>query len=336
MPKKAVAKEMVLAGDIGGTNARFRLYDRTGRRVLDEAVLPSASSRSLAAVMKEYLHTRKGRIVAAVLAVAGPVIEGVADVTNLPWKVVDEKKLAKEMGIPKIRLINDLAAGAVGCTLVSPSDKRVIAKGKRREGANIAILAAGTGLGEAMLVWSGEEYVPSATEGGHCDFTPNSELELELWSYLKSTTGNGHVSMERALSGPGLGRIYDFFVHRYGGESLEFVDAITGGTDRNASIASLGLAGKSRAAADAVDLFSRIYGAETGNLTLKGFAIGGAYLLGRIAATIIPRKKAHFLEGMRYKGRMAGLLTDVPVSVVTDRFVGLTGAGYLAARLAAG
>jgi glucokinase len=285
--------------------------------------------------LREYLSTRAGRIVAAVLAVAGPVIGGVADVTNLPWNVIDEKKLAKETGIKKLKLINDLAAGAVGCTLVPPSARLVVSKGQPKEGANIAVIAAGTGLGEAFLVWDGSEYVPSATEGGHCDFAPNSELELELWSYLKSDTGNGHVSIERALSGPGLGRIYDFFVHRHGGESLEVADELAGG-DRNANIASLGLSGKSRAAADAVDLFSRIYGAETGNLTLKGFAIGGAYLLGRIATTVIPGKKAQFLEGMRYKGRMAELMGRVPVTIVTDRFVGLTGAGYLAARLAAG
>jgi glucokinase len=334
MPK-ADAQQMVLAGDIGGTNARFRLYDRAGRRILDEAVLPSAQAKSLSALLREYLAQRKGRIVAAVLAVAGPVVGGVADVTNLPWKVIDERKLAKEIGIPKVSLINDLAAGAVGCTLVPPSERIVIAKGKPREGANIAVIAAGTGLGEAMLVWGGDEYVPSATEGGHCDFAPNSELELELWSYLKSITGNGHLSIERALSGPGLGRIYEFFVHRHGGESFEIAEQLASG-DRNANIATLGLSGKSRAAADAVDLFAHIYGAETGNLTLKGFAIGGAYLLGRIATTIIPRKKAQFLAGMRYKGRMGELLERVPVTVVRDRFVGLTGAGYLAARLAAG
>jgi glucokinase len=325
---------MVLAGDIGGTNARFRLYDRTGKRILDEAVLPSAGAQSLASLLKEYLATRRGRIVAAVLAVAGPVVDGVADVTNLPWKKIDERKLAKELGIPQVSLINDLAAGAVGCTLVPSTSRLVVSKGKPEKRANIAVIAAGTGLGEALLVWNGEEHVPSATEGGHCDFAPNSDLEVELWAYLRSITGHGHVSIERALSGPGLGRIYDFFVHRYGGESLEFVDLVSG-VDRNATIATLGLAGKSRAAADAIDLFSRIYGTETGNLTLKGFAIGGAYLLGRIAASIIPRKKAAFLTGMRYKGRMGDLLERVPVTVVTDRFVGLMGAGHLAARLAA-
>src|SRR5436190_18814992 len=119
--RKGGGKDMVLAGDIGGTNGRFRLYDRAGKRILDEAVLPSAEAKSLSALLREYLAPRKGRIVAAVLAVAGPVVGGVADVTNLPWKIVDERKLAKELGIPKVSLINDLAAGAVGCTLGASS-----------------------------------------------------------------------------------------------------------------------------------------------------------------------------------------------------------------------
>jgi glucokinase len=332
MPKRA-PKQMILAGDIGGTNARLRLYDRLGTHVIDEAVLPSGAARSLAALLRDYLKTRDGRVVAAVLAVAGPVIGGVADVTNLPWKVIDQRKLAKELGIPKVSLINDLAAGAVGCTIVAPSSRLTISKGKPEKEANIAVIAAGTGLGEALLVWDGEKHVPSAAEGGHCDFPPNSEIEVELWNYLRGMFG--HVSIERVLSGPGLGHIYDFFVRRYGGETFEIGEEMSSG-DRNANIASLGLAKKSRAAADAVDLFSRIYGAESGNLFLKGLALGGVYLLGKIATTIVPRKKTDFLAGMRYKGRMTELLATAQVTVVTDRFVGLTGAGYLAARLAAG
>jgi glucokinase len=326
--------DMVLAGDIGGTNARLRLYDRGGKKILHEAVLPSKAAPSLAALLREYLATQKGRVVAAVLGVAGPVIGGIADVTNLPWRVIDERKLARELGIPKVSLINDLAAGAVGCTRVRPSARVAIAKGKGIKGGNIAVIAAGTGLGEAFLVWDGDKYVPSATEGGHCDFAPTSELEVELWTFLRSLVGGGHVSVERTLSGPGLGNIYDFFVRRHGGESLAIAEKLASG-DRNATIAAVGLSKKSRPAADAVDLFSRIYGAETGNLTLKGLGLGGVFLLGRIGSTIIPRKKAHFLAGMRYKGRMGELLTKVPVTVVTDRFVGLTGAGYLAAQLAA-
>jgi glucokinase len=328
------SRQMVLAGDIGGTNARLRLYDRSGRRILDEAVLPSHAADSLSALLHDYLDTRKGRVVAAVLGVAGPVVGGVADVTNLPWKVIDERKLAKDLRIPKVSLVNDLAAGAVGCTRVPASARTVISKGRPQKGGNIAVIAAGTGLGQAVLVWDGKKYVPSATEGGHCDFAPTTELEVELWAYLRGLFDHGHVSVERTLSGPGLGRIYDFFVTRHGGESLEVAEMLAGG-DRNANVASLGLARKSPAAADAVDLFTRIYGTETGNLTLKALGLGGVYLLGRIATTIIPRKKAVFLEGMRYKGRMGELLAHVPVTVVTDKFVGLTGAGYLAARLAA-
>jgi glucokinase len=327
--------QMVLAGDIGGTNARLRLYERKGKRILDEAVLPSRGAASLSVLLREYLSKRKGRVVAAVLGVAGPVVGGVADVTNLPWKVIDERKLSKELRIPKVLLINDLAAGAVGCARVHPLARKVISKGKPQKGGNIAVIAAGTGLGQAGLVWDGSrsEYVHWATEGGHCDYAPTSDLEVELWSYLRSLFNGGHVSIERALSGPGLGRIYDFFVNRHGGESLEVAERLASG-DRNANIATLGLAKASPAAADAVDLFARIYGTEAGNLTLKSLGLGGVYLLGRIAATIIPRKKAIFLEGMRYKGRMGELLARVPVTVVTDRFVGLTGAGYLAARLA--
>jgi glucokinase len=331
---KVGSREMVLAGDIGGTNARLRLYNRTGKRILHEAVLPSGSSRSLTTLLRDYLATRRGRVVAAVLGIAGPVVGGVADVTNLPWKVIDERKLARELGIAKVMLINDLAAGAVGCTLVRRSARLVVSRGKDRKAANIAVIAAGTGLGEAFLVRDGDSYVPAASEGGHGDFAPNSDIEVELWSYLRGLFAEGHVSVERALSGPGLGRIYDFFVRRQGGESFDIAEKLASG-DRNANIAALGLAKKSRPAAAAVDLFARIYGAEAGNLALKGLALGGVFLLGRIATTIIPRKKAQFLAGMRYKGRMADLVAKIPVTVVTDRFVGLTGAGYLAARLAA-
>jgi glucokinase len=328
--------QLVLAGDVGGTNARLRLYERSGKRIVDEAVLPSGAANSLAAILREYLSRRKARVVAAVLGVAGPVVGGIADVTNLPWKVIDEKKLARDLKIPKVRLINDLAAGAVGCTIVPAKSRLVISKGKPQKGANIAVIAAGTGLGEAFLVWDGERYVPSATEGGHCDFAPNSEIEVELWAHLRKLLDGGHVSVERAaLSGPGLGRIYDFFVRKQGGESLEVSERLASG-DRNANIASLGLSGESRAAADAVDLFCRIYGSEAGNLALKGLAVGGVYLLGRIATTLIPLKKELFLEGMRFKGRMGELMERVPVTVVIDKFVGLTGAGHLAARLAAG
>src|SRR2546421_6984280 len=173
------SSEMILAGDIGGTNARLRLYDRAGKRILHEAVLPSASARSLVAILRQFLSPRRGKVLSAALAIAGPVVGGVGDITNLKWKV-DERKLSRELGIPKVSLLNDLAAGAIGCTRVSPSARVVISRGKPQKGGNIAVIAAGTGLGEALLIWDGQKYIPAATEGGHCDFAPNSDLEVDL------------------------------------------------------------------------------------------------------------------------------------------------------------
>ncbi|HEX9297187.1 MAG TPA: glucokinase, partial [Polyangiaceae bacterium] len=258
----------------------------------------------------------------------------VAIATNLPW-IIDERKLGRELRIPKLSLLNDLAAGAVGCTRIGASARIDIETGRATKGGNIAVIAAGTGLGEALLIWDGRRYVPCATEGGHADFGPNSELEVDLLLYLRKKLGGEHVSNERVLSGPGIGRVYDFFVERHGAEDPAIQAQLAKGRDRNVLITALGLSGESRAAVDAIDLFARIYGAEAGNLALKGLALGGVFLCGHIAAAVIPNKKAPFLEGLRNKGRMGELLAQVPVTVVTDPFVGLAGAGYLAASLVA-
>jgi glucokinase len=323
--------EMVLAGDIGGTNARLRLYDRKGQKVAHEAVLPSLGAPSLASIVAKYLNDRKVRVSSAVLGIAGPVVNGISRLTNLPW-IVDEKKLSRDLGIPKVTVLNDLAAVAIGCTRVGPAVRVVVSAGKPpKKGGNVAVIAAGTGLGEALLVWDRDHYIPCATEGGHTDLGPTSDIEIELLVYLRKRLKVEHVSYERVLSGPGLGNVYDFFVERRGGEEPAIVKKLAKG-DRNAMITSLGLAGKSRAAADAVDIFARMYGAEAGNLALKGLTYAGVYLCGRIAAEIIPRKKSLFLAGMRDKGRLVDLLSRMPVTIVKDSLVGLAGAGYLAAR----
>jgi glucokinase len=204
--------DLLLAGDIGGTNARLRLCDRKLRTV-DEAVFPSAGAPSLANIVGRYLRSRKAKVSAAVLGIAGPVIGGAVRATNLPWKA-DEKSLARDLGIPKLKLVNDLAALAVGCTEVGRASKVVIAKGRAAPSGNMAVIAAGTGLGEALLVWDGRRFLPSPTEGGHSDFAPTSDIEIELLTYLAAQVRGGHVSNEYVLSGPGIGRIYDFLVER--------------------------------------------------------------------------------------------------------------------------
>jgi glucokinase len=195
------------------------------------------------------------------------------------------------------------------------------------------VIAAGTGLGEARLVWCGDRYLVLPTEGGHTDYAPRSPLEGELWQFLSKRFPD-HVSYERVLSGAGLGAIYEFFVARCGSESPEVAAALAEG-DRNARIAELGLAGKDDSARDAVDLFAFIYGAEAGNIALRELALGGVYVTGNIGHTILPSRREQFLEGFLRKGRFAGLLSTIPIAIVADPFVGLRGALALARELAA-
>ena len=343
MPKRSPsARELLLAGDIGGTHARLRLYDRS-QRVVDEAVFSSRKAPSLTVIVRRYLASQKARVSAAVLGIAGPVVGGVVRATNLPW-TADERHLARDLDIPRVRLVNDLAALAVGCTRLGRASKVILARGRGVEGANMAVIAAGTGLGEALLIWDGTKFLPCATEGGHSDYGPNSHLELELWTHLHHSIRGHHVSNEDVVSGPGIGRMYDFFVARAveqsgsrDGRSQETraVARRLASGDRNAAITELGLANESRAAAQAVDLFATAYGAEAGNLVLRGLALGGLFVCGGIAARVVPAKKAVFLAAMRNKGRLTKLLSAVPVTLVDDPFVGLVGAGHLAARLAA-
>jgi glucokinase len=321
---------LVLAGDIGGTNARLRLYDASGERPVHEAVLPSAGP-SLEALVGGYLARRKVRVSAAVLGVPGPVVDGVARPTNLPW-VINQRKLSRALDIPNVALVNDLAAIAIGCTRAAASARLVLSPGKAPKGGNVAVIAAGTGLGEAMLIWDGARHVPCASEGGHADYAPSSDIEVDLLVFLRAKLGIRHISFERVLSGPGLGNVYDFFAKRLGEAAIVTRQLKSG--DRHAKIAALGLAKKSRAAGEAVDLFARIYGAEAGNLALKALSLGGVYLSGRIATEIIPKRRDIFLEAMRDKGRLGALLARMPVVIVKDSLVGLAGAGYLAAALA--
>jgi glucokinase len=334
--RKSSSRDLLLAGDIGGTHARLRLCDRA-ERVVDEQVF-SSRAPSLAAIVRGYLTAQKAKVTAAVLGIAGPVVGGVVRATNLPW-TADEKRLARDLDIPKVQLVNDLAALAVGCTRIGRSAKVTIAKGRTVTGGNMAVIAAGTGLGEALLIWDGHRFIPCATEGGHSDFGPTTEVEIHLLEHLRHGATGEHVSGEDVLSGPGLGRMYDFFVDHMGPRARAREDATIAPRlavgDRNAAITELGLAGESPAAVRAVDLFASVYGAEAGNLVLRGLALGGLFVCGGIAARVVPKKKALFLAAMRNKGRMSKLVSQVPVILVDDKLVGLVGAGHLAARLAA-
>jgi glucokinase len=319
---------VILVGDIGGTHARLSLHTAEGRLVRREN-FQSRLFPSLEEVARTFLGTRRPRpkVTAAAFGVAGPVVNGRCVATNLPW-VIDERVLARKLSIKRVKLLNDLVALALGSLDVPRAKLRPLgdAGAPKKRGANIAVLAAGTGLGEAILVWDGARFVPSATEGGHTDFAPRDDVEVDLLTFLRARFG--HVSNERILSGGGLGNVYDFFVQAKGlVESTDNARLLAGSADRNAMITELGLAQRSDAAARAVRLFASVYGAEAGNLALKTLAVGGVYLCGTIAARMLPVIDAGgFLRAFNDKGRFAQFMEKIPVAVVLDSDVGIAGA----------
>jgi len=322
---------VLLVGDIGGTHARLVLLSPAGKRVRHE-VFESRTFASLEAVARMFLGKKPPRITAAAFGVAGPVVNGRCVGTNLPW-VIDERVLKRKLGIRRVTLLNDLVALALGA-ISEPASKlrRLGGPGlPRRKGATVAVIAAGTGLGEAMLVWDGERHVASATEGGHADFGVCDENEVELWRFLRARLG-GHVSYERLVSGMGLGNLYDFYRETRGiPETAGALAAIEAAPDRNAAIALLGMEGKSEAAEHAVTHFARLYGAEAGNLALKTLAVGGVLVCGAIANKMLPvLQRGAFHAAFLDKGRFRALLEKVPVAVVVDGDVGIKGATRVA------
>lgn len=327
---------MLVVGDIGGTQTRLSLLTATGRPRVHR-VLESRRFPSLEAAMRSFLADASmptTKVTAAAFGIAGPVVAGRVATTNLPW-VVDAKALSRNLSIKRVTLLNDLVALALGALKVSPRKCHVLGEAgvPKKRGANIAVLAAGTGLGEAMLLWDGTRFVPSATEGGHSDFAPSDELEIDLLQFLRARFG--HVSWERILSGNGLANLYDFFRQaKRIDESTENTQAIAAAADRNAAIATLGMNGRSEAATRAVELFATIYGAEAGNLALKTLAVGGVYVCGRIAAHLLPvLDRGGFRRAFAEKGRFMPLMEKIPVAVVLDEHVGLAGATRVALEL---
>jgi len=315
---------MVLAGDIGGTKAHLALFARTptGLDLILDRLLPSANFPTLEALITTFVGARDVPE-AICLGVPGPVVDGAARITNLPWSL-NANVLRDHLGVQKVWLLNDLEATAWGIGVLQPNELQTLNGGARGTG-NAALIAAGTGLGESILFWNGQRHVPSPSEGGHCDFSPRDPLEIDLLNYLIEIYG--HVSWERILSGPGLSNIYKFL--RDSGRQKEdprVADRMRS-QDPNAVIAELGLQSKDKLSSDALDLFVSLYGSEAGNLALKSMAVAGVYVGGGIA----PKIATKFLDGtfMRSfvdKGRLGSLLERIPVHVILNPSTGLYGA----------
>ena len=328
---------MILAGDIGGTKTVISLYARSASGALQNVYLqtfPSQNYPTLETILNEYLEQAPRHVLkSACFGVAGAVVMGQCRTTNLPWSL-SERGLAETLGIPTVKLLNDLEAAAYGMLFIGAHERVVLNPGKANASGNIAVIAAGTGLGEAMLYWDGTRHHPIASEGGHCDFSPRTDREIELLKYLRQRL-NGHVSYERILSGPGLYNVYQFLRDSgYGSEPGWLGEELRGG-DPSATISRQALSGKDPLCAAALDMFVAIYGAEAGNLALKCLAVGGVYIGGGIAPQILPAlTRDTFMDAFLDKGRFAPLMRDMPVYVATNSQAPLLGAAHYAARLA--
>lgn len=321
---------MILAGDIGGTNTRLALLEMEDKRprVVEEQTFPSREHKGLDEIVRQFLGDRGATITRACFGVAGPIRNRLSRPSNLPW-VVDADQMVTLFGFDSVTLVNDLEANALGLVALEAKDFAVLNEGAPDATGNTAIISAGTGLGEAGLHFEGKMRRPFASEGGHTDFAPRNELEIELLRYLLPQFH--HVSYERVLSGPGLLNIYRFL--RDTGRDEEPVwlaDEMKEG-DPAAVITQSALQGKSELSLRALDLFVSIYGAEAGNLALKVKATGGVYLGGGIAPRIIEQLKSpDFLEAFTAKGRMKPLLEAIPVRVILNDMTALLGAALCA------
>lgn len=320
---------MILAGDIGGTWTRLALFERqNGRLVMAvEKTYRSRDYEGLAQVVQQFEQDfRCAGIEQAAFGVAGPVRGGQAKATNLPW-LIDCARLAHELGlkVENVDLINDLAANAWGAVALTPADLTVLNEGNPEATGNAAVIAAGTGLGEAGLFWDGQRHRVFASEGGHVDFAPRNDLEIELLRYLLARYRR--VSYERVLSGPGLRNIYRFLRDTGRSEESQRIVEAMRKEDPAAVISQEALTGGDTLCVQALDLFTTIYGAAAGNLALKLMASAGIYLGGGIAPHIIEKlKDPIFMSAFTGKGRMKDLLQEMPVRVIMNDQTALLGA----------
>jgi glucokinase len=321
----------VLAGDIGGSKVRLAVAEVQGNQpqILREMDYPSRSFSSLDEIVLEFLGQDSGPAHAA-FGIAGPVQGEVVRTTNLPWQI-DAGVLRGKFQFVSCDLLNDLEATARGLPALGTQDVEILHAGADSAVGNMAIIAAGTGLGEAGLFWNGREHEPYATEGGHTSFSPDNELAFALLQFLQQR--HGHVSWERVVSGMGLVAIHEFLRQHYGIPMPEWLQEQMEKGDAAEIISRAAVSGSDELCVKTLDWFIRLYGAEAGNLALKTMSLGGIYLGGGIAPKIMPSlRKGSFLEAFFNKGRMRTLLEAMPVRVILNDRAALYGAALYAAR----
>jgi glucokinase len=326
---------MILAGDVGGTKVHLALYDFINGKLkyTRDAKFLAKNYSGLEEIIKEFVGGDKAT--AACFGVPGPVRDGRLRLTNLPW-TIDSRELSGHLGIEHVFLINDLEANGYGLAELAPDQIYALSEGDASQVGNRALVSAGTGLGEAMLIWNGRTHVPYPSEGGHADFAPRNEDEIDLLRFLRQKY-NGRISCERVVTGMGLTGIYEFLREVRGMEEPAWLAAkIAAVDDPNSVITEMALAAKSEICEKALDMFVSAYGAEAGNLALKLLSVGGVYIGGGIAPRILEKlKDGTFMKAFTDKGRLSQLLINMPVRIILESRAALMGAAACAEARAA-
>lgn len=325
---------MILAGDVGGTKVNLALYDFIDGNLKHarDKQFPAREYSGLEEIVREFVVSEK--VTAACFGVPGPVRDGRLRLTNLPW-TLDSRELARNLKIDYVFLINDLQANGFGIGELGPDQIYTLSEGDALQIGNRALISAGTGLGEAFMIWDGRDYVPYPSEGGHSDFAPRNEDEIDLLRFLKQKY-NGRISFERIVSGQGLTNVYEFLREVRGLEEPAWLAERMANEDPNAVITELAMKAKSEICEKTLDMFVSAYGAEAGNLALKVLSVGGLYVGGGIAPRILEKlKDGTFMKAFVDKGRISQLLVNMPVRVILESKTALIGAAaYAEARAA--
>ena len=328
---------MLLAGDVGGTKTNVGIYssDKGPREPLFEGTFPSGQYASLEDLVSEFLSKCSIKVDQAIFGVAGPVVGGQAKITNLPW-VIEEKQFRETLNIRSVHLLNDLEAIAYGLTLLTRKDLHTLNEGTPISRGTLAVIAPGTGLGEAFLIWEGEWYRAYPSEGGHADFGPTNPLEIDLLRYLHKKME--HVSYERICSGHGLPNIYRYLKDSgYAEEQAWLAEQLATADDPTPVIVSAALDTEKpcKLCVTTLSVFVSTLGAEAGNLALKVLATGGVYLGGGIPPRIIPAlETGQFMKSFTNKGRFSELVSRIPVHVICNSKIALMGAALYGLEMA--
>ncbi len=334
---------MILAGDVGGTKVHLALYrfEQAALQHVRDQKFSAPQYPDLQSIVREFLAVdgaqgpqNSDTIDAACFGVPGPVRKNVIRLTNLPW-TLDSRQLARDLDIEHLFLINDLEANGYGINELSADQVFILSEGDSSQVGNRGLIAAGTGLGEGMMIWNGKSHIPMASEGGHTDFAPRNALEMELLQHLRAGL-NGHVSWERVCSGIGLKNIYAFLRDVKKMEESPALRQRMQEEDPNSVIGELGESGENELCAKTLNIFVSVYGAEAGNLALKILAHGGIYVGGGIAPKVLKTMQSGaFMDAFCDKGRMHDLVANMPVRIILESRAALMGAAaYAEARAA--